>query len=193
MHTTNIQIIRHQGKIIKKQINFFDGLEKELQYSIKKPKILFTDSYDSRIQKNALLLLKKNVATPIFLFKFNEVIPKKVLNKILYIRIPKELSHGEVKQLYKFRNLKDTHQEIINMMKKKEYYAAYLLRDGKVNAVIGGATTSTRDFLVPILKYSEMKKHVRYASSVFILAKDNKTYLFADCAFIRQPNENQLF
>ena len=64
-----------------------------------------------------------------------------------------------------------------------------MLKDGKVDGVIGGSTTTTAELLKTTFKIIGAKHRV--SGGMFMII-NNKPYLFADCAVIPDPDEYEI-
>ena len=73
-----------------------------------------------------------------------------------------------------------------------EYFGAMLVHLGIVDAMIGGATSTTADTLRPAFQIIKTKEKDHMASALFIMELKNKTYFFADCAVNVSPNAKTL-
>lgn len=80
--------------------------------------------------------------------------------------------------------------KIINKTKISMEEACNLLVEGKADGIVAGATWPTKETLKPAIKIVGVKNKI--ASSFFLMVKNNKPFLFADCAFNVRPTEEQL-
>ena len=91
-----------------------------------------------------------------------------------------------VAQMVELRKGKMTEDEVKAALKKSNYFGTMLVKAGKADALLGGATYSTADTVRPALQIIKTKKGSNLVSSSFILfrEKDGKEEKIAmgDCA-----------
>ena len=91
-----------------------------------------------------------------------------------------------VAQMVELRKGKMTEDEVKAALKKSNYFGTMLVKAGKADALLGGATYSTADNVRPALQIIKTKKGSNLVSSSFILfrEKDGKEEKIAmgDCA-----------
>ena len=91
-----------------------------------------------------------------------------------------------VAQMVELRKGKMTEEEVRAALKKSNYFGTMLVKAGKADALLGGATYSTADTVRPALQIIKTKKGSNLVSSSFILfrEKDGKEEKIAmgDCA-----------
>ena len=67
-----------------------------------------------------------------------------------------------------------------------------MLHKGKADGLVAGAAHSTGDTLRPALQILKTAPGVKIASSLFFMAFEDVTYLFADCGLVEDPDAEQL-
>jgi phosphate acetyltransferase len=78
------------------------------------------------------------------------------------------------------------------------FFAAYLLRAGEAEAVVGGAATPTGTVMAAALRLVGLAPGVETLSTFFIIITDNAdlgldgVFFFADCALVVEPTPEQL-
>ena len=91
-----------------------------------------------------------------------------------------------VAQMFELRKGKMTEEECRTLLKKSNYFGTMLVKAGKADALLGGATYSTADTVRPALQIIKTKKGSNLVSSSFIMfrEKDGKeeTIAMGDCA-----------
>lgn len=102
-----------------------------------------------------------------------------------------------VAQMVTLRKGKMTEEQCRAALSKGNYFGTMLVKMGKADALLGGATYSTADTVRPALQIIKTKPGNKTVSSCFILQrpdKDGKDELYAmgDCAIIIQPTEDDL-
>ncbi|MCC7574119.1 phosphate acetyltransferase [Candidatus Woesearchaeota archaeon] len=79
-----------------------------------------------------------------------------------------------------------------SLVKDVNYLGVLMVESGFVDCMISGAVHPTASVLRPALQIIKTKPGVNTASSFFIVCKDDLTYFFSDCAFVINPDENEL-
>lgn len=171
-------------------MGMFDKLIANLK--AEKKTIVFTEGNDSRILTAADRLLKEGLMGVILCGNVDEV---KAAAKAGNFNIDgAEILDPEtypemdalVAQMVELRKGKMTEEEVRAALKKSNYFGTMLVKAGKADALLGGATYSTADTVRPALQIIKTKKGSNLVSSSFILfrEKDGKEEKIAmgDCA-----------
>ena len=92
-----------------------------------------------------------------------------------------------VNTMVELRKGKQTAEECTALLKKSNYFGTMLVKMGKADALLGGATYSTADTVRPALQLVKTKKGAHLVSSSFILFRKDKDgndekYCMGDCA-----------
>ena len=92
-----------------------------------------------------------------------------------------------VNTMVELRKGKQTAEECTAMLKKSNYFGTMLVKMGKADCLLGGATYSTADTIRPALQLVKTKKGAHLVSSSFILFRKDKDgndekYCMGDCA-----------
>ncbi|MBQ1538878.1 MAG: phosphate acetyltransferase, partial [Ruminococcus sp.] len=168
----------------------FDKLLANLKASRKT--IVFTEGTDQRILSAADRLLKEELMGVILCGDPDEVktaaanggfdISKaEILDPATYPDMD-EL----VKQMAELRKGKMTEDECRAALKKSNYFGTMLVKAGKADALLGGATYSTADTVRPALQIIKTKKGSNLVSSSFILFREKdgaeEKIAMGDCA-----------
>lgn len=91
-----------------------------------------------------------------------------------------------------------TAEEATRTIVEPFFFASYMLRQGEVDAVVGGAATPTPVVMRAALHLVGLAPGVNTLSTFFIMITDKKEYgdegvmFFADCALVVDPNPEQL-
>jgi phosphate acetyltransferase len=75
------------------------------------------------------------------------------------------------------------------------FYGAMMVNQGLANGMVAGAANTTADVLRAALQVVGVKPGLKTVSSTFIMVsprENETTFLFADCAVVPNPNEEQL-
>ncbi len=92
-----------------------------------------------------------------------------------------------VDTMVELRKGKMTADECSELLKKSNYFGTMLVKMGKADCLLGGATYSTADTVRPALQLIKTKKGAHLVSSCFILDRDNgpeelRRIAMGDCA-----------
>ncbi|MBR6874582.1 MAG: phosphate acetyltransferase [Ruminococcus sp.] len=171
-------------------MGMFDKLIANLKAT--KKTIVFTEGTDERILSAADRLLKEQLMGVILCGKPDEV--KAAADKGGFDISAAEIIDPEtyadkdalVAQMAELRKGKMTEDECRAALAKSNYFGTMLVKAGKADALLGGATYSTADTVRPALQIIKTKKGSNLVSSSFILfrEKDGKeeTIAMGDCA-----------
>ncbi|MDO5708108.1 MAG: phosphate acetyltransferase [Andreesenia angusta] len=177
-------------------MDLFIDLKKKIEG--KNLKIVFPESEDIRILKAVSRLNKEKLLIPILLGKSKEVekLAKKDGIDIEGIEIidPENSSLFEdmVKAFVERRKGKNTEEDGRRMLKDANYFGTMLVYMDKADGMVSGAVHSTGDTVRPALQIVKTKPNISRTSGAFIMIKDDKKYLFADCAINVSLTEEQL-
>ena len=171
-------------------MGMFDKLLANLKAS--KKTIVFTEGTDERILSAADRLLKEDLMNVILCGNVNDVTAKAKEGKfdvskacILDPATYEEMDEM-VAKMVELRKGKMTPEECKAALAKSNYFGTMLVKMGKADALLGGATYSTADTVRPALQLVKTKKGANLVSSSFILfrEKDGKEERIAmgDCA-----------
>ena len=105
---------------------------------------------------------------------------------------------GYVNILYETRKNKGmTPEKAKGLLSQANYFGTMLVKMGKADALLGGATYSTADTVRPALQIIKTKPQNSIVSSCFILVRpsatgENAVLAMGDCAINIKPNEDEL-
>ena len=171
-------------------MGMFDKLISNLKAS--KKTIVLTEGVDPRILSAASRLLKEELMGVILCGNVEEV--KAAAEKggfdITGAQIIDPLTYDDmdalVKQMAELRKGKMTEEECAEALKKSNYFGTMLVKAGKADALLGGATYSTADTVRPALQIIKTKKGSNLVSSSFILFREKggveEKIAMGDCA-----------
>ena len=171
-------------------MGMFDKLIANLKAS--KKTIVFTEGTDARILSAADRLLKEELMGVVLCGKDDEV--KAAAEKggfdISKATIVDPETYPEfdalVAQMVELRKGKMTEEECRAALAKSNYFGTMLVKAGKADALLGGATYSTADTVRPALQIIKTKKGSNLVSSSFILFREKdgaeEKIAMGDCA-----------
>ena len=102
-----------------------------------------------------------------------------------------------VHTMVELRKGKQTAEECTALLKKSNYFGTMLVKMGKADCLLGGATYSTADTVRPALQIIKTKPGSKIVSSCFIMVRpsatgENEVLAMADCAINIKPTEDEL-
>ena len=165
--------------------------------------IVFTEGSDPRILEAASRLKKDGILTSILIGNVDEVkaAAEKCGFDIEGIEIIDPATYPEmdamVAKMVELRKGKMSEEDCRKALSKGNYFGTILVKMGKADALLGGATYSTADTVRPALQIIKTKPGNKIVSSCFILhrpAKDggDEKYAMGDCAININPGEDDL-
>ena len=165
--------------------------------------IVFTEGPDPRILEAASRLKKDGILTSILIGNVDEVkaAAEKCGFDIEGIEIIDPATYPEmdamVAKMVELRKGKMSEEDCRKALSKGNYFGTMLVKMGKADALLGGATYSTADTVRPALQIIKTKPGNKIVSSCFILhrpAKDggDEKYAMGDCAININPGEDDL-
>ncbi len=171
-------------------MGMFDKLLESLAASRKT--IVFTEGTDARILDAAARILKEDLMGVILCGNVDEVKAAaaaggydidgaEVLDPLTY-----EGMEDLVATMVELRKGKMTEDEVRELLKKSNYFGTMLVKAGKADALLGGATYSTADTVRPALQIIKTKPGSNLVSSSFILFREKdgveERIAMGDCA-----------
>ena len=177
---------------------------KLIQKLIENPRtIVFTEGSDPRILEAASRLLSSNFLKPILVGNPDEVMAaaEKEGFNIHGAEIVDPENYPEmeamVAQMVELRKGKMTEEQCREALSHGNYFGTMLVKMGKADCLLGGATYSTADTVRPALQLIKTKPGNKIVSSCFILVRpaatgDNEVLAMGDCAINIKPSEDEL-
>ena len=165
--------------------------------------IVFTEGTDARILEAADKLTAEGVLGVILLGKADEV---KAAAKETGFNIDKcQIIDPEqyadidamVDEMVTLRKGKMTPEQVRDALSKSNYFGTMLVKMGKADCLLGGATYSTADTVRPALQLIKTKPGNTIVSSCFIMVRpaatgENEVLAMGDCAINIHPTEDEL-
>ena len=155
--------------------------------------IVFTEGTDARIQEAASRLLAEGLMNVVLVG--NEAEVKEAAAKggfdISKAEIIDPLNYEGmdemVAEMVELRKGKMSAEDCAAALKKGNYFGTMLVKVGKADCLLGGATYSTADTIRPALQLVKTKPGAHLVSSCFILTRDEgpeelRTIAMGDCA-----------
>ena len=154
--------------------------------------IVFTEGPDARILEAAARLLKEDLMDVILVGNVDEVkaaadkggfdvAKATILDPATY-----EGMDEMIAKMVELRKGKMTEEQCRDALAKGNYFGTMLVKMGKADALLGGATYSTADTVRPALQLVKTKKGAHLVSSCFILSRETangpETLCMGDCA-----------
>ena len=151
-------------------------------------KIVYPEGTDARILEAASRLKKDGFLTPVLIGNVDEV--KAAAQKggfdIEGLEILDPATYPEmdamVDEFVALRKGKATAEDARASLAKSNYFGTMLVKMGKADALLGGATYSTADTVRPALQLIKTKKGANLVSSCFLMVRGDEMLAMGDCA-----------
>ena len=181
-------------------IHMFQQLIDTLKKSPKK--IVFTEGTDARILEASARLLSGTFLTPVLVGNPEEIQAAaeeagfnirgaEIIDPETYPEMDKM-----VDTMVELRKGKMSAEDCAAALKKSNYFGTMLVKMGKADALLGGATYSTADTVRPALQLVKTKPGNKIVSSCFIMVREgvgeNTVLAMGDCAINIKPTEDEL-
>ena len=151
-------------------------------------KIVLPEGEDERVLTAATQLHKTDYVSPILLGnkeKVQALADDKGLDiSDIELIDPEnsELKDELVSAFVERRKGKATEEDAKEQLKDVNYFGTMLVYTGKAEGLVSGAAHSTGDTVRPALQIIKTKEGVSKTSGIFFMIKDDKQYIFGDCA-----------
>ena len=165
----------------------FDKLIAQLKAENKRT-IVFTEGHDARILEATARLNEGGFLTPLLIGNVEEVKAnaQKGGFNIDGVEIIDPLTYPEmdalVNAMVELRKGKMSPEECKAALSKGNYFGTMLVKVGKADCLLGGATYSTADTVRPALQLVKTKKGANLVSSCFIMVRGEEKLAMGDCA-----------
>ena len=160
--------------------------------------IVFTEGTDPRIQDAAAKLTAEGILNVILLgnpdaVKLSAADANYDISKCEIIDPQRyEDIDPMVEKMVELRKGKMTEEQVRDALSKGNYFGTMLVKMGKADCLLGGATYSTADTVRPALQLIKTKPGNNIVSSCFIMVKGDQKLAMGDCAINIAPNEDEL-
>ena len=151
-------------------------------------KIVYTEGTDARILESADRLKKGGFLTPVLVGNVDAVKAAAAKGGFdiegLEILDPETYPEMDamVAEMVELRKGKMSPEECKANLLKGNYFGTMLVKMGKADALLGGATYSTADTVRPALRLVKTKKGANLVSSCFIMVRGEEMLAMGDCA-----------
>lgn len=167
--------------------------------SERKKTIVLPESHDERVLKAAEVLQSQNIASVITLGN-EEKIRKSAEELSVNLKGVRIIDPEKSDKLSDFSNIffnlrkskGITIEEARETMKRDLFFGAMMVRENMADGFVAGSTASTADVLRAAIQCVGMPEGISIVSSFFLMIFPEKTYSFADCAVVPNPDANQL-
>ena len=174
-------------------------VEMKEKAKLRKKCIVLPESHDERVLKAAEILVNENIAEVITIGNEEKIKldAEKLGVNLKGVKIidptTSELTEEFAQIFYESRKHKGvTLEEAKETMKKDLFFGAMLVREAKADGSVAGSTASTGDVLKAAFQCVGMPKGISVVSSLFLMIFPDKTYSYADCAVVPNPDAAQL-
>lgn len=174
----------------------FEKLTEQLKASPRT--IVFTEGTDARILDAAEKLTKEDILKVILLGNEEDVRKAakdggfNIENCDIIDPEKYEEIDTMVEKMVELRKGKMTEEQVRDALSKSNYFGTMLVKMGKADCLLGGATYSTADTVRPALQLIKTKPGNKIVSSCFIMVKGDQKLAMGDCAINIAPNEDEL-
>ena len=167
-------------------------------------KIVFTEGSDPRILEASSRLLASTFLAPVLIGNKDEIakVTEESGFNIRGAEIIDPLDYDQIDEMVDLlceirKNKGMTPEQARGILSQANYFGTMLVKMGKADALLGGATYSTADTVRPALQIIKTKPQNSIVSSCFILVRpsatgENEVLAMADCAINIKPTEDEL-
>ena len=177
-------------------MSIFERFEEKLRGEAKS--IVFTEGTDARILSAASRLLAGKTLRVILLGAPDavqkaaadggfDITGAEILDPAAY-----EGFDEMVAKMVELRKGKMTEEQCRAALAKSNYFGTMLVKMGKADCLLGGATYSTADTVRPALQLIKCKPGIKSVSSCFILMRGDESLAMGDCAINIDPSEDEV-
>lgn len=151
-------------------------------------RIVFTEGEDARILEAAARLVKDDLMDVLLCGNPEKIQAAAAAGgfDISGMEIADPASYPEMEQMvqvmFDLRKGKTPIEECRESLKKGNYFGTMLVKMGKADGLLGGATYSTADTVRPALQIVKTKPGAHLVSSCFILVRGDERLAMGDCA-----------
>lgn len=164
----------------------------------KHTRLVFPEGTDERILRAAVRLEEEGILEAILLGnEYSIKLKAKSLGvSVEGMEIIDPENYAEIDEMVecmvRLRKGKMSAEQCRAALMKTNYFGTMLVKMGKADALLGGATYSTADTIRPALQLIKTKPESEIVSSCYILVKDDERFIMADTAININPTEDEL-
>lgn len=163
----------------------------------KHKRIVFTEGEDPRILEASARLHQEEILDPLLLGNEEAIKASAKSNNIdisgIEIINPATYEKAEmIDKMVEVRRGKMTREACEEALNSANYFGTMLVKMGKADGLLGGATYSTADTVRPALQLIKTSPGNSIVSSCFIMLKDDERLVMADCAINLNPSDDEL-
>lgn len=166
---------------------------------LKNKTIVLPESHDERVLKAAEILTKEKICKVVTLGNADKIKSdaQKLGVDLTGVEIIDHQAHPRFEEFsdiyYELRKKKGmTPEQAKEIMKRDLFFAAMMLREGLVDGSVAGSFASTADVMKAGIQIVGMPEGISIVSSFFLMIFKEKTFSFADCAVVPNPDAEQL-
>ncbi|HQE25373.1 MAG TPA: phosphate acetyltransferase [Candidatus Atribacteria bacterium] len=170
-----------------------------------KKRIALPEGQDERVLKAAEISQREGIASVVLLGE-EETITQKARELHLDLSGVEIVNHLKdekrefyIDDLYQLRKNKGLSREgAEDLLKSPMYYACMMLRESRVDGIVGGAVLSSPDVIRPALQIIKTAPGIKLASSCFLMVVpdcsygENGAFLYADSGLNPNPDAEEL-
>ncbi|MBU1098608.1 MAG: phosphate acetyltransferase [Bacteroidetes bacterium] len=164
-----------------------------------KKTVVLPESHDERVLKAAEILVKENIAKVITIGDENKIREdaQRLGINLSGIRIidqnKSEMLSDFTNIFFNLRKHKGlTIEQSRETMQRDLFFGAMMVREKMADGFVAGSTASTGDVLRAAIQCVGMPDGISIVSSFFLMIFPEKTFSFADCAVVPNPDAAQL-
>jgi len=161
-------------------------------------RMVFVEGWDARIMQAAAQLKADGLMDPILLGDIDAITKTAQEEKIdlasMEVIDPKmyEAFDAMVAQFVEIRKGKASEEQARELLLSTNYFGTMLVKLGLADGLVGGVLYSTGDTVRPALQIIKTKPGISKVSGMVYMQKDDKRFMFSDCAINVAPTSEDL-
>ncbi|MBD3164140.1 hypothetical protein GF323_02995 [Candidatus Woesearchaeota archaeon] len=165
----------------------------------KKNKILMVEGEDERVIQAAAMCVENKICDPVLLGSRDTIIKAAAkrassldgITVMEYADIPELEKYAlELAEIRRHKGL--TKEKAKELLKNPNYFAALMLKVGKVDGAVGGCKYSSAEWMRPVFQIIGTKKDVSLVSAICFYVIKDRVFFFSDTDFNIKPDAKQL-